>query len=181
MRRFVLALLAAAAPLGAAAGDTRSVALVVTDAEGAFVPDIRAEEVRVLENGEPRELVAFERDERPLAVALVLDTSTGAARVFRGPAFDAVWSFVSRLPRGVEVHAVDDRGSPAEDRRARRASGRRSRRGSPRASASTGPNTLLDTLVEAAESLGPRVGTAPGARRGVRGRGPATPACRPAT
>ena len=100
MRRFVLALLAAAAPLAAAAGDTRSVALVVTDAEGAFVPGIRAEEVRVLENGEPRELLAFEPDERPLAVALVLDTSTGAARVFRGTAFDAVWSFVSRLPAG---------------------------------------------------------------------------------
>ena len=84
MRRFVLALLAAAAPLGAAAGDTRSIALVVTGADGAFVPGIRAEEVRVLENGEPRELLAMEPDERPLAVALVLDTSTGAARVFRG-------------------------------------------------------------------------------------------------
>jgi hypothetical protein len=153
MRRFVLTLLAAAAPLAAAAGDTRSVALVVTDAEGAFVPGIRAEEVRVLENGEPRELLAFEPDERPLAVALVLDTSTGAARVFRGTAFDAVWSFVSRLPAGSRCtlwttgdHARkigELKGErPEVEKRVAQGFGLE------------GPNALLDTLVDAAESLG---------------------------
>jgi hypothetical protein len=153
MRRFVLALLAAFAPLGAAAGDTRSVALVVTDAEGAFVPGIRAEEVRVLENGEPRELVAFERDERPLAVVLVLDTSTGATRVFRGPAFDAVWLFVSRLPSGSRctLWTTGDRPRkvgvlegerPAVEKKVAQGFGL------------DGGNTLLDTLVDAAESLG---------------------------
>ena len=84
MHRVVLGLLVTAGQLGAAAQNARSVALVVTDTEGVFVPDIRAEEVRILENGEPRELVAFERDARPLAVALVIDTSTGAARTSAG-------------------------------------------------------------------------------------------------
>jgi len=153
MRRFVLALLAAAVPLGAAAGDTRSVALVVTDTEGVFVPGIRAEEVRVLENGEPRELLAFELDERPLAVALVLDTSTGAARVFRGTAFDAVRSFVSRLPArskctlwttGDHARKIGElKGErPEVEKKVAQGFG------------FEGPNALLDTLVDAAESLG---------------------------
>jgi hypothetical protein len=153
MRRFALALLVGAGPLGAAADDALSVALVVTDAENAFVPDIRAEEVRVLENGEPRELVAFERDARPLAVALVMDTSTGAARVFRGPAFDAVWAFVSRLPLGSRCTlwttgdhprkvGVLDGARPAVEKKVAQGFG------------PDGGNTLVDTLVDAAESLG---------------------------
>ena len=55
--------------------------------------------MRVFENGEPREVAGFERDERPLAAYLVLDTSAGAARVFRTQAFDSVWTFVSSLPK----------------------------------------------------------------------------------
>ena len=151
MRPIVLALLTAAGPLAAAA-DTRSVALVVTDASGAFVPDVHAEEVRVLENGEPREILVFERDERSLAVVLVLDTSTGAARVFRGSSFDAVWSFVSRLPAGSRctLWATGDRPRkigllegerPAVDRRVAQAFGL------------DGGNTLLDALAEAGEAL----------------------------
>lgn len=153
MRRIALALWAAAAPLGATAEEARSVALVVTDAEGAFVPGIRAEEVRVLENGEPRELVALERDERPLAVVLALDTSTGAARVFRGLAFDAVWSFLSRLPPGSKctLWTTGDRPRkigvlegerPAVEKKIAQGFG------------GDGGNTLLETLVDAADALG---------------------------
>ena len=153
MRRIALALWAAAAPLGATAEDARSVALVVTDAEGAFVPGIRAEEVRVLENGEPRELVALERDERPLAVVLALDTSTGAARVFRGLAFDAVWSFLSRLPPGSKctlwttgdhprkIGVLEGERLAVEKKIAQGFGG-------------DGGNTLLETLVDAADALG---------------------------
>jgi VWFA-related protein len=153
MHRFVLALLAAAGPLGAAGEDTRSVALVVTDAEGAFVPGIRAEEVRVLENGEPRELVAFERDERPLAVVLVLDTSTGAARVFRGSAFDAVWSFVARLPAGSKctLWTTGDHARKIGELKGERPEIEKK---VAQGFGFEGPNALLDTLVDAAESLG---------------------------
>src|SRR5574341_398818 len=97
----VLVVLAiAAAPGLAFSAEPRALALGVSDVQGQFLADLRAEELRVLENGEPRELVRFERDERPLAAFLVLDTSTGAARVFRTQAYDAVWAFVSRLPAG---------------------------------------------------------------------------------
>jgi hypothetical protein len=153
MSRHAVALLAATLAAAAAAAETRTVALVVTDAQGAFVPDVRADEVRVLENGEVRELVSFERDERQLAVVLVLDTSTGAARVFRGEAFDAVWAFLSRLPAGSKctLWATGD-----HPRRIGMLEGERSRvdKRVAQGFGFEGPNALLDALVEAAESLG---------------------------
>ena len=153
MSRLAVALLAAVLSAAAAAAETRAVALVVTDAQGAFVPDVHAEEVRVLENGEIRELISFERDERQLAVVLVLDTSTGAARVVRGQAFDAVSAFLSRLPAGSKctLWATGDHPRkigvlegerPEVEKKVAQGFG------------FEGPNALLDTLVEAAESLG---------------------------
>jgi hypothetical protein len=152
MSRFVLAIVAAALPLTALA-ETRSVALVVTDAQGAFVPDVRADEVQVVENGEPREIVSFGKDDRPLAVVLVLDTSTGAADVFRGQAYGAVAGFLARLPAGSactlwatgdhprKIGVLDGGAQQVEKKIAQGFS-------------SEGPNALLDTLAEAAESLG---------------------------
>jgi len=153
MQRFAVALLAAALPAAAAAADTRAVALVVTGAQGAFVPDVRADEVRVLENGEVRELVSFERDERRLAVVLVLDTSTGAARVFRGQAFDAVSAFLSRLPTGSKCTLWTTGDHP---RRIGVLEGERAQVDKKVAQGFgfEGPNAFLDALVEAAESLG---------------------------
>jgi hypothetical protein len=137
---------------GAAGAETRGVGLVVTDAQGAFVGDIRADEVRVTENGETRELVSFARDERPLAVVLVLDTSTGAARVFRTQAFDAVSALLSGLPEGARctLWATGERphklgvlegGRPQIEKKVAQAFGL------------DGPNQLLDALAESAESL----------------------------
>jgi VWFA-related protein len=142
------------APLLAAAADaeTRSVALVVTDAHGTFVGDVRADELRVLENGEARELVSFARDERPLALVLVLDTSTGAARVFRAEAFDAVSALLSGLPEGTRctlwttgerprrMGVLEGGRAPVEKKVAQ-------------AFGLEGPNELLDALSESAESL----------------------------
>jgi len=153
MQRFAVALLAAALSAAAADADTRAVALVVTDAQGAFVPDVRADEVSVLENGEVRELASFERDERRLAVVLVLDTSTGAARVFRGQAFDAVAAFLSRLPAGSKCTLWTTGDHP---RKIGVLEGERPEVEKKVAQGFSfeGPNALLDTLVEAAEALG---------------------------
>ena len=153
MRLFAVVLLGVVVPVAPAAADTRPVALVVTDAQGAFVPDIRADEVRVVENGDARELSSFERDERGLAVVLVLDTSTGAAGVFRGQAFEAVSAFLKHLPAGSKCTlwttgdhprkiGVLEGQRPEIDKRVAQGFG------------FEGPNTLLDTLVEAADSLG---------------------------
>jgi hypothetical protein len=153
MPRPAVAFLAAALAAATAAADTRAVALVVTDAQGAFVPDVRADEVRVLENGEAREIVSFERDERRLAVVLVLDTSTGAARVFRGQAFDAVSAFLSRLPEGSKCTLWTTGDHP---RRIGVLEGERPQveKKVAQGFGFEGPNAFLDALVEAAESLG---------------------------
>jgi len=152
MRHLALAVLAAALYAAAAGAETRSVALVVTDDQGAFVNDVRPDEVRVLENDEVRELVSFERDERRLAVVLVLDTSTGAARVFRTQAFDAVSALLSHLPEGSRCTLWTTGDRP---RRIGVLEGERPQieKKVAQAFGLEGPNALLDTLVEAAESL----------------------------
>jgi VWFA-related protein len=145
-----LAVLAAPAVLFAA--DPRPLALAVHDAQGQFVADLRAEEVRVLENGEPRELAGFERDERPLVTALVLDTSIGASRVFRTQAFDAVWSFVSGLPQGSKCLLW---GTGDRPRKLGALEGERKDvdKKVGQGFASQGANVLMDTVVEAANAL----------------------------
>jgi VWFA-related protein len=153
MRRLAPALVAAGLCAAAAGPDTRNVALVVTDEQGAFVGDVRRDEVRVFENGEARELVSFEKDDRRLAVVLVLDTSTGAAAVFRTQAFDAVSALLSRLPEGSRctLWTTGDRprkiGALEGDRV-------QVEKMVAQGFGLEGPNALLDTLVEAAESLG---------------------------
>jgi len=157
MRRLAFTVLAAvlavALRAGAAGADTRSVALVVTDEQGAFVGDVRREEVRVFENGEARELVSFARDERRLAVVLVLDTSTGAAAVFRTQAFDAVSALLSRLPVGSRCTLWTTGDRP---RRIGVLEGDRAQveKKVAQGFGLEGSNALLDALVEAAEPLG---------------------------
>jgi VWFA-related protein len=153
MRRLVPALLASALSAGATSAESRNVALVVTDDKGAFVGDVRSDEVRVFENGEARELVSFEKDDRRLAVALVLDTSTGAARVFRTQAFDAVAALLAGLPEGSQCNlwTTGDRARKLGVLEGERAQVEKK---VAQGFGLEGPNALLDALVEAAESLG---------------------------
>ncbi len=155
MRGLVLGALAvatAAGPASVVAAEPRPFGLVVMDAQGQFVADVRAEDVRVLENGEPRELAGFERDERPLAAYLVLDTSAGAARVFRTQAFESVWTFVSSLPKDARctLFSTGDRA-----RKLGTLDGERKdvEKKVGQGFALAGSNALMDTLVEAAEAL----------------------------
>ena len=60
-RGLVGLLVAAAAPALLHAADPRPFGLVVLDAQGKFVPDVQAEEVRVLENGELRDALVSSR------------------------------------------------------------------------------------------------------------------------
>lgn len=151
-RLFVLLAFFILLPLSALAAETRTVALVVTDDQGIFVPDIRPDEVRLLENGEPREIASLERDDRPLSLALVLDASDGALVVFRVHAPGAVVGFLARLP--------------ATSRTTLWTTGERSRKvGELKGDQAAvekkvaqgfgvgGTNALLDTLVDAAASL----------------------------
>jgi len=146
-----LALLATGA--AAAAAETRTVALVVTDAQGAFVPDLRVDEVRVLENGAACEITSFEKDERPLSVALVLDGSDEALRVFRGLAIPAVQSFLASLPPRARctLWTTGDRAKKMGELKGDAAAIEKT---IARGFGSGGSNALLETLVEAAAGLG---------------------------
>ncbi len=145
-------LVATAAPALLHAADSRPFGLVVLDAQGKFVPDVQAEEVRVLENGQLRELADFERDDRPLAAYLVLDTSAGATRVFRTQAFDSVWSFVSGLPKDARCTLYSTGERP---RKLGALDGERKdvEKKVGQGFAIEGPNALMDTVVEAAGAL----------------------------
>jgi VWFA-related protein len=153
----LLVVLLALLPPPAPGADTRTVGLVVTDEQGAFVPDVRRQEVVILENGAPREVLSFERDERPLAVALVLDASDGALPVFRVHAPGAVEAFLASLPRGARVtlwttgerswKVGDLKGDPAAiEKKVAQGFG------------VGGTNALLNTLVDAAASLADETG-----------------------
>ena len=47
----------------------------MTDGRGAILPDLRRDQFRILDNGQPRPIVSFERTEAPMSLVLVLDTS----------------------------------------------------------------------------------------------------------
>ena len=132
--------------------ETRTVALVVTDEHGTFVPDLRADEVRVIENGAACEIASFEKDERALSVALVLDGSDGALRVFRGLAAPAAQSFLAGLPPRARctLWTTGDRA-----RRMGELAGDASaiEKTIARGFGSGGSNALVETLVEAAAAL----------------------------
>lgn len=146
-----LAVFADAPP--ASSAETRTVALVVTDAQGAFVPDLRADEVRVLENGEAGEVLSLEKDERMLSVALVLDASDEAQRVFRGMAIPTVQAFLARLPPGTRctLWTTGDRAKKMGELRGETAAIEKT---IARGFGLGGSNALLETLVEVAADLG---------------------------
>jgi Ca-activated chloride channel family protein len=52
------------------------VPLTVTNRNGKAVAGLEGSQFRVLDNGESRPVVSFERDQRPLSVVVVVDTST---------------------------------------------------------------------------------------------------------
>src|SRR5687767_14181056 len=60
--------------------DLVTVDLTATDARGEYVLDLKQEEIKVYDEGEPRELAFFERSSstamsRPLAIVLAIDVS----------------------------------------------------------------------------------------------------------
>jgi hypothetical protein len=82
----------------------------------------------------------------------VIDTSEGAADVFRAQAPDAVWGFLSRLPQGARTTLW---GSGDRPRKLGTLEGERKAvdKKVGQAFASQGANALMDTLAEAARAL----------------------------
>jgi VWFA-related protein len=80
--------------------EIRTLTVAVTDAKGAPVAGLRPEELAVLENGVARDIVTLVRDERPLTLALVVDSSGSVGSHYRLHVVPAVSRFLARLPAG---------------------------------------------------------------------------------
>ena len=78
----------------------------VTDARGAFVPGLKAEQFRVLEDGRQQELTVFEVGDTPVTVGLVVDHSRSMGSKLPAVAA-AVNSFAHTSNRQDEMFVVD--------------------------------------------------------------------------
>jgi hypothetical protein len=80
--------------------EVRSLSASITDSKGSPILDLRPEEVALLENGVVRDLVRMERDERPLTVAILVDSSAPLESDYRFHVVDAAATLVRGLPAG---------------------------------------------------------------------------------
>ena len=146
----IAALLVQAAP-PALETETRTIAFSVVDDKDEAVRTLAADDVAVQENGVARPLRRLELDPRPLAIAVILDTSVTMAPHYRLYLVDAVLQFLLRLPEGTRyaVWTTGDRPTKVFDWGNNRAAAAKAlRRVAPQ-----GGNTLLDALVEASRDM----------------------------
>jgi len=144
-------LLGQAASAGAAGSEIRALTVTLVDDKDREVADVGLDDVALVENGIHRDIASFQRDQRPLTVAVLVDSSAAVGSAYRLQVVDAVVGLVSRLPEGLRysvwitgdrplkiVDYTDDRG----------AAGAALRRVAPQ-----GGNYTLDALAEASADL----------------------------
>lgn len=144
-------LILAAAPPAEEPAALRTVSFFAETEKGEPVTDLQAADVAVLENGTAREIARVERDERPLTVLILLDSSEELGSSLRLNLTDAVAALVAALPEGTRyaiwktgdrpTRLVDFTSDPAE-------AGLALKRIFPQ-----GGNTFLDGLAEGARAL----------------------------
>jgi hypothetical protein len=147
---FVLALTAEpAAPV------TGAVSISVLDRDGRMVTDLRAEEVTLAEEGQRRVVKRVDRDTRPLALAVLVDSSEVLGRGFLADLADPVMDFVEGLPAGVDRTLLLIGTPPEEIPLADPAAARVALRARP----PFGKLSLYDGIAEASQRLARKTGT----------------------
>lgn len=148
------ALLLQAPPPAAPALETHSVAVSILDAGGQAV-EVGPDEIALVENGVVRDVVQMTRDERPLSVAILVDTSQEIASTYRLYVVEAVTNLVKALPPGARygLWVTGDRPKRLVDFTDDRAAVAALKRVAPQ-----GGNTMLDALSEATKELRKREG-----------------------
>lgn len=86
-------------------GSLVEVPVVVADRTGHYVPRLRKDDFRVLEDGRPQQITFFSTDRVPIHVALVVDTS-GSTRQTLPDIQEAAISFINQLEPGDKVMVV---------------------------------------------------------------------------
>jgi hypothetical protein len=139
-----------------APAEVRTVQVVLTDDKGRPLEGVVREEVAVLEDGVARDIVKVEADDRPLAVAILVDSSQELGSIYRLYLVDAVAGFVKNLPQGARytLWTTGDRPRKildlSDDKGAAAAALKRV--------IPQGGNTLLDAMAEASKELKKREG-----------------------
>lgn len=156
MRTALFLVMALAAAVAARADVTGAVSVSVIDRSGAMVGDLRPEEVTIKEDGQTRVIKRIERDTRPLALAVLVDSSGLMGKGFLRDLADPVMDFLDALPAGVDrtlmVIGTPPEVVPLEDPATTRAA--------LRARAPFGKLSLYDGIAEACRRLS--------AKRGMR-------------
>lgn len=149
MRTVLLLIIALSGAAGARAQVTGAVSVSVIDRSGAMVGDLRPEEVTIKEEGQPRVVKRVERDRRPLALAVLVDSSGLMGKGFLRDLADPVMDFLDALPAGVDrtlmAIGTPPEVLPLEDPAATRAA--------LRARAPFGKLSLYDGIAEACRRL----------------------------
>lgn len=91
------------APAPSAKVQTREVPVAVYTKEEAPVDDLRAEEVEIREEKKKRTVLGLERDQRPIDVALILDSSEEMGDAYRSALVSAALAFWKALPPEARV------------------------------------------------------------------------------
>jgi von Willebrand factor type A domain len=106
------AALTLAMPQAPALPDQIVISAVVVDKKGGPVVDLKPEEFVVTESGSPRPITRAEIDSRPLALAVLLDTSTSMGNTYNADVIPAVLSFLKKLPQGATFSIWSTSDSP---------------------------------------------------------------------
>jgi von Willebrand factor type A domain len=147
-----LQLLAAAGTAAAPAVELRTITVAASDESGRPVSGLDPHDVALLENGTARDIARIVRDERPLSVLLLVDSSEDLGATLRLHLIDLLGTFVAALPDGTRyaIWKTGDRPTRILDFGTDRAAALPAlKRVFPQ-----GGNTMLDALVEASREFG---------------------------
>jgi hypothetical protein len=146
----LILLLLGQAPTIAPDAQVRALTLTIVD-EGEPVQDLGMEDVALSENGVVRPITSFKPDDRPLTVAVIVDTSLAVGTSYRLHVVEAVSALVNRLPAGTSyaLWTTGDRPSKLLDYTDDRTEARKALLRVP----TLGGNYMLDALAEASKDL----------------------------
>jgi VWFA-related protein len=147
----LILLLLGQAPAIAPDTEVRALTVTILDDEGHPVDGLGVEDVALTENGVVRPITSFRLDDRPLTVALIVDTSQAVGNDYRLSVVEAITGLVARLPPGTlyALWTTGDRPTKVVDYTEERQEASKALvRLTPR-----GGNYVLDTLAEASKDL----------------------------
>ena len=99
-------------PDAATGTEMRALTVTLVDDKGREVADVSADDVALAENGVHRDIASFQRDARPLVVAILVDTSADVASSYRLNVVDASSGWSRGCPRAPATRS----GRPATGR-----------------------------------------------------------------